>query len=318
MATKLTWILDHVDGARERAERGELLAGTVDAWLLWKLTGGRVHATDLTNAHRTLLCHLQRHDWDDELLEFFRIPRAMLPEIRSCSENLGTVAPHLHPAGVPIAGMAGDQHAALFGQACFTPGMAKNTYGTGCFLLMHTGEEPVPSRHQLLTTIAWKLGDRVEYALEGSVFVAGAAIQWLRDELGLTRGSNRAHLCRAALESIGLQSADLATAMIEDSGLPLRELRVNGGASRSDPLMQFQADLLQCEVVRPPCVETTALGAAYLAGLAVGFWPDREALTCLWHASDRFLPGRPAEEMASLQKGWHRAVERARDWARDV
>ncbi|MFA6962857.1 MAG: glycerol kinase GlpK [Opitutaceae bacterium] len=358
-ATKLRWILETIPGVRARAEAGKLLFGTVDAWLLWQLTGRAVHATDVTNASRTLLCNLHTGDWDDDLLKLFGIPRAMLPEIRSCSEIYGHVDRNLYPAGAPIAGIAGDQHAALFGQACFTPGMAKNTYGTGCFMLMHTGQKPVVSRNNLLTTVAWKIGGRTDYALEGSVFIGGAAIQWLRDELqlvrdaaeldrlaasvpdagglflvpafsglgaphwdpyargtmvGITRGTNRAHFCRATLEAIAFQTADLLACMEKDSGLTLKELRVDGGASRSDPLLQFQADLLDTTVVRPRCIETTALGAASLAGLATGFWSDREEIAGNWTADANFTPARPRAEMAALQAGWTRALERAKGW----
>lgn len=358
-ATKLRWILDHVPGARAQAEAGKLLFGTVDTWLLWQLTGRKVHATDLTNASRTLLCNLRTGAWDDDLLALFGIPRALLPEIRSCSEIHGHVAPHLYPAGAPIAGVAGDQHAALFGQACFTPGMAKNTYGTGCFTLMHTGDTPTLSRNNLLTTVAWRIGGRTEFALEGSVFVGGAVIQWLRDELGLvrdaaeldrlaasvpdagglflvpafsglgaphwdpyargamvgiTRGTTRAHLCRAALEAIAFQTADLIACMEKDSGLPLRELRVDGGASRSETLLGFQADLLDTDVVRPRCIETTAFGAACLAGLAVGLWSGREEITRIWSMDTTCRPSRPRDEIAALRAGWDRALARAAGW----
>ena len=359
-ATKLRWILDHIPGARSRAEAGKLLFGTVDTWLLWQLTGRRVHATDVTNASRTLLCDLRTGDWDDDLLSLFAIPRAVLPEIRSCSEIYGQVDARLLPAGAPIAGIAGDQHAALFGQACWTPGMAKNTYGTGCFTLLHTGDTPVVSHNNLLTVPAWKIGGRTDYALEGSVFIGGAVIQWLRDELqivrdaaeldrlaasvpdangvflvpafaglgaphwdpyargtiaGLTRGANRAHICRAALESIAFQTADLIACMENDSGLPLRELRADGGASRSAGLLQFQSDLLDKTVVRPACVETTALGAAGLAGLAVGFWENRESFARIWKTDTTFRPARPRSEMDALRSGWTRALERAKAWA---
>ncbi len=358
-ATKLRWILENIPGARTQAEAGKLLFGTVDTWLLWQLTGRRVHATDVTNASRTLLCNLRTGAWDDDLLKLFGIPRAMLPEIRSCSEIYGHVDAKLYPAGAPIAGIAGDQHAALFGQACWSPGMAKNTYGTGCFTLLHTGDQPVVSRNNLLTTPAWKINGRTDYALEGSVFIGGAAIKWLRDELclvsdvdefnrlaasvpdaagvflvpafsglgaphwdpyargtlvGITRGTNRAHFCRAALEAIALQTADLIACMEKDSGLPLKELRVDGGASRSDPLLQFQADLLDTRVVRPRCIETTALGAACLAGLAVGFWSDREELARNWAVDATFKPLRPRAEIDALRAGWDRALERAKGW----
>ena len=359
-ATKIRWILDNVAGARSRAEAGKLLFGTVDCWLLWQLTGRRVHATDVTNASRTLLLNLRTGEWDEEMLKLFGISRAMLPEVRSNSEVFGEVDRNLYPAGAPIAGMAGDQHAALFGQACFAPGMAKNTYGTGCFLLMNTGAEPVVSRNNLLTTIAWRVSGKTEYALEGSVFVGGAVIQWLRDELqlvrsvaeldalaasvpdagglflvpafaglgaphwdpyargaafGMTRGTNRAHFCRAALEAIAFQSADLIACMEKDSGIALKELRVDGGASRSAPLLQFQADLLGVPVVRPRQVETTALGAAYLAGLATGFWAGREDIARHWEVDTTFAPARAAGEMAGLRRGWARALERSAAWA---
>ena len=357
--TKVRWLLENVEGARKKAEAGELRFGTVDTWLLWRLTGGAVHATDATNASRTLLYNLETGDWDDELLELFGIPRAILPEIRPSSGVFGKVAEPHAPSGVPVAGVAGDQHAALFGQACLEPGMAKSTYGTGSFLLMHTGTEPVRSANNLLTTVAWRIGDTTEYALEGAIFIAGAAVQWIRDELqlvrsaeeldrlaasvpdtnglflvpafaglgaphwdpyargtalGMTRGTNRAHFCRAALESIAFQTADLITAMEKDSGLALKDLRVDGGACRSDPLLRFQADLLARPVRRPQCVETTALGAAYLAGLAVGFWEDRDAVRRQWRVERTFEPERPAEEMAALRHDWGRAVERAKGW----
>lgn len=358
-ATKIQWILENVDGARELANQGHLLFGTVNTWLLWKLTGGKVHATDATNASRTLLYNLELGDWDEALLELFEIPRSMLPTVRSCSEIYGYCSDKFSYANVPISGMAGDQHAALFGQACFTKGMAKNTYGTGCFLLMHTGTRPVASNNNLLTTVAWQIGDRTEYALEGAVFIGGAVVQWLRDELqlvrsvhelnelaasvsdsnglflvpafaglgaphwdpyargaalGITRGTNRAHLCRAALESIAFQSAELIAAMEKDSALTLKELRVDGGASRSDPLLQFQSDLLQTKVVRPTNIETTALGAAYFAGLAVGYWKDRETIAKHWSTDTCFIPVRAAAELDALKAGWNKAVERSKAW----
>ncbi|MCW5548963.1 MAG: glycerol kinase GlpK [Opitutaceae bacterium] len=356
-ATKLAWLLDHVPGARRRAGRGELAAGTVDTWLLWQLTGGRVHATDAANASRTLLFNLRTGDWDDALLRLFRIPRAILPAICDNSGVLGEVTAVPALRGVPIAGVAGDQQAALFGQACWRPGMAKNTYGTGCFLLLHTGERPVASKRRLLTTVAWRIGGRTEYALEGSVFIGGAVVQWLRDGLGLiahsadverlaatvpdnggvflvpaftglgaphwdpaarglitglTRGSTAGHVARAALESIAYQSADLIGAMQADAGLRLRELRVDGGATVNNRLMQFQADLLRVPVVRPSTVETTALGAAYLAGLAVGFWKDRAEIAALWAANRRFRPAGSTGAMRRLHAAWQRAVERAK------
>ncbi len=357
--TKLRWILENVPGARAKAEAGKLCFGTVDTWLIWQLTGGKVHVTDATNASRTLLYNIHTGEWDEELLKLLSVPRAMLPEVRSSSEQYGEVSRQLFPAGAPIAGIAGDQQAALFGQACFRPGMAKNTYGTGCFLLMNTGDKAVPSHNNLLTTVAWRIGGKTEYALEGSVFVAGAAIQWLRDELklvasaqeldelaasvpdtggaylvpafaglgaphwdpyargamvGLTRGTKRAHLCRAVLEAIAYQSADLIACMEKDSGIKLQELRVDGGAARSRPLMQFQADVLGVPVVRPRNVETTALGAAYLAGLAVGFWPSREEIARHWAVDTIFKPGQPVLAMAAGRAGWERALERAKGW----
>jgi len=361
--TKVRWILENVPGARARANQGKLRFGTVDSWLIWQLTGGKVHVTDVSNASRTLLFNIHTGDWDDELLKLLEVPRSVLPEVKSSSEIYGTVDRNLHPAGVPIAGIAGDQQAALFGQACFTPGMAKNTYGTGCFLLMNTGTEAVPSHNNLLTTVAWKIGGKTEYALEGSVFIGGAVIQWLRDELkiirdvaelnalassvpdaggmylvpafaglgaphwdpyargtavGMTRGTNRAHFCRAAIESIAFQSADLISCMEKDSGLKLKELRVDGGASRSQPLMQFQADLLGTSVVRPRNVETTAMGAAYLAGLAVGFWSSREDITRNWAVDAKFTRVRPEVEMNAMRATWDRALERAKLWEKPL
>ena len=358
-ATKLRWLLENVPGARARAAAGKLCFGTVDTWLLWQLTAGRAHLTDASNASRTLLYNIHSGEWDEELLALFGVPRAILPEVRSSSEVYGVVDRHLYPAGVPIAGMAGDQQAALFGQACFRPGMAKNTYGTGCFLLMNIGERAVPSRNDLLTTVAWNVGGRTEYALEGSVFTGGAAVQWLRDELqlvrsasevdelaasvpdsggaflvpaftglgaphwdpyargawvGLTRGTNRAHLCRAVLEAIAFQSADLIGCMEKDSGLALHELRVDGGASRSEPLLQFQADLLGVPVIRPKAIETTALGAAYLAGLAVGFWGGRDEIAQNGAVGATFIRTRSAGEMAARRKGWERALACAKGW----
>jgi len=358
--TKLAWLLDHVPGARRRAGRGELAFGTVDTWLLWQLTGGRVHATDASNASRTLLASLRTGDWDDDLLQILRIPREVLPEVRDSSGVLGEVSSVPALRGVPISGIAGDQQAALFGQACFHPGMAKNTYGTGCFLLLHTGARPVVSRHQLLTTIAWRIGGKTEYALEGSVFIGGAVVQWLRDGLGLiatspdveklaatvpdnggvylvpafaglgaphwdaaargvitglTRGSSAGHLARAALESIVYQSADLLGAMEADCGRRLRELRVDGGATVNNALMQFQSDLLRVPVVRPRTTETTALGAAYLAGLAVGFWKSRHEIAALWSAGRVFRPAAPSAAMRRLHAGWHQAVARAKSRA---
>ena len=357
--TKIAWILENVDGAREKAESGDLICGTVDSWLIWKFTNGKVHVTDVTNASRTLLLNIHTGQWDDELLGILNIPRQMLPEVRASSELYGKIDDSQYPGGIPIAGIAGDQQAALFGQACFEPGMAKNTYGTGCFLLMQTGEEAIRSRNNLLTTIAWKIGDRTEYALEGSIFVGGAVVQWLRDELGLigsapecdewaekvedsnglflvpafaglgaphwdplargtifgmTRGTNKAHLCRAALDAIVFQSDDLIQSMEKDSDLELKELRVDGGASQSRPLMQFQADLLQKPVVQPSSIETTALGAAYLAGLAVGYWEDRDEIRQNWREGRRYQSKAEPSTMDRVRRDWSKAVERSKTW----
>ena len=357
--TKLRWLLDEVAGLRTRAESGDVLAGTIDSWLLWNLTGGKVHVTDASNASRTLMFDIHRGDWDDELLALLDIPRAMLPRVVD-SSGIAGIATVPEMKDIPIAGIAGDQQAALFGQACFQPGMAKNTYGTGCFLLLQTGTRAVPSQNNLLTTVAWRIGGMTEYALEGSVFVGGAVIQWLRDEmhmissaaecdalaatvsdanglflvpafaglgaphwdpyargaaLGMTRGTNRAHFCRAALESIALQSADLIHCMERDAGIELTELCVDGGASRSTLLMQIQSDVLQRDVVRPQCIETTALGAAYLAGLAVGVWPDKASIAAHWHVNARFTPQDNAAQMTALQSGWKKAVSRSTHWA---
>ena len=356
--TKIKWILDHVEGAREKAQRGEILFGTVDSWLLWKLTGGAVHATDVTNASRTMLFDIRRLDWDDTLLQALDIPRAMLPQVRSSSEIYGYA--DIQGIRVPIAGMAGDQQAALFGQTCFNPGDAKNTYGTGCFLLMNTGSTPCESKNGLLTTIAIGLDGGVQYALEGSVFVGGAVIQWLRDEMrfftesrdaeyyaqkvpdnggvylvpaftglgapywdmyargaivGLTRGTRREHIIRAAQESIAYQVADLVRAMEADTGVPLTQLKADGGASRDRFLMQFQADILDRQVRRPMIRETTALGAAYLAGLATGVWKDREEITHLWACDTTYTPDMAPERRSALMEDWHRAVGRSRGWA---
>jgi len=360
--TKLAWLLDNVEGAREKARRGELAFGTIDCWLAWKLSGGEAHVTDPSNASRTLLYDIHRLDWDDELLAILDIPRALLPRVAGSSEVVGTTRCEGLPRGIPVAGIAGDQQAALFGQACHREGMAKNTYGTGCFLLMNTGERPANSRHRLLSTIAWQRAGRTHYALEGSVFIAGAAVQWLRDGLGLiskseevgalaasvpdsggvyfvpalaglgspywdphargaivglTRGSTRAHLARATLEAIAFQSAELIEAMASDSGVALSELRVDGGATANDLLMQIQADLLGVPVVRPRVTETTALGAAYLAGLATGFWRDEAQIASLWARERTFEPRIPRDLAQSRLAGWRRAVERSRDWARD-
>ncbi len=361
-ATKVKWLLDNVPGLRERAERGEILFGTVDTWLIWNLTGGRVHVTDYSNASRTMMFNINTLDWDDEILDHLGIPRAMLPEVRPSSCVYGETAPDVFGAAVPIAGDAGDQQAALFGQACFEPGMAKNTYGTGCFMLMNTGERPVRSKSGLLTTIAWGVDGKVEYALEGSVFIAGAAVQWLRDEVkliasaaeseeraaavpdsdgvyvvpafvglgapywdmyargtivGITRGTNRDHLIRATLESIAYQSRDVVEAMVKDSGIRLAALRVDGGAARNNLLMQFQADILGVAVERPQVTETTALGAAYLAGLATGFWGDRAEVARRWRAGARFEPAMEESKRERLYGGWQKAVARALGWERE-
>src|ERR1022692_3986855 len=327
--TKLAWLLDHVPGASRRAARGGLAFGTVDTWLLWMLTGGRVHATDVSNASRTLLSGLRTGGWDAELARALRIPPEVLPEIRPSSGIFGEISGIAALRGVPIAGIAGDQQAALFGQGCFKAGMTKSTYGTGCFMLMNTGGRPVASRHRLLTTIAWRIGGRTEYALEGSVFVGGAVVQWLRAGLGaphwdpaargtivgVTRGTTAAHLARAALESIAFQTADLIGAMEADSGHRIRELRVDGGASVNDSLMQFQSDLIRAAVVRPRVTETTALGAAALAGLAVGFWKDLSEVANLAGRDRTFRPLRPRAALAGLRAGWSQAVGTARHWA---
>jgi glycerol kinase len=362
--TKLEWLLDHVPGARARAEAGDLAFGTIDSWLVWNLTAGRVHATDASNASRTLLFNLHTQDWDDELLALLRIPRAVLPDVLPSSGVVAETESSLFGAALPIAGIAGDQQAATFGQACFAPGMAKNTYGTGCFMLMNTGAQPVSSRNRLLTTVGWQgpAGPhRTAYCLEGSVFMAGATVQWLRDGLrmirsapeveslaaqvadtgdvylvpafaglgapdwdghargtlvGLTRGTTRAHVARAALEAIALQSADVFGAMARDARLPLAELRVDGGASRNNLLMQLQADFLGVPVVRPQVTETTALGAAYLAGLATGFWSGADAIAGQWMADRRFEPRLPEGQRQAKLARWREAVERAKGWAR--
>lgn len=355
--TKIKWLLDHVEGAREKAENGDLLFGTIDTWLVWKLTGGKVHLTDYSNASRTLLYHIHDLCWDEELLRILDIPRSMLPEVRSSSEVYGhTVEHHFFGRQVPIAGIAGDQQAALFGQACFDKGMVKNTYGTGCFMLMNTGDEAIESRHGLLTTIAWGIGGKVEYALEGSVFVAGSAMQWLRDGLrmlkttadseayatrvsstegvyvvpafvgmgtpywdsdmrgavfGLTRGTTKEHFIRATLESLAYQSKDVLDAMLVDSGIGLRKLSVDGGAVRNDFLVQFQSDLVGTKVERPVVNETTALGAAYLAGLAIGYWSNKEEIAESWLLDRSFQPIMSKNESARLYAGWQKAVQAA-------
>jgi glycerol kinase len=352
-ATKVKWILDNVAGARERAVNGELLMGTIDTWLVWKLTNGQVHVTDVSNASRTMLYNIHSLHWDQDLLELFDIPAAMLPLVKSSSEIYGTTQSILTSHPVPIAGIAGDQQAALFGQQCTQPGMVKNTYGTGCFMLMNTGEKPVASTNQLLTTIAWQVNGVTHYALEGSVFIAGAVVQWLRDGLkiirtsaeietlaaevssadgvyvvpafaglgapywnqhargtivGITRGTTSAHIARAAVESIAFQTMDVLKAMEADSGISIKELRVDGGATVNNMLMQFQADLLQTAVVRPTTVETTALGAAYLAGLAVGFWGSVDEIQSIWEKDRVFSPEMSLASRDALAAGWAKAV----------
>lgn len=352
-ATKLKWILDHVHGAREKAAKGDLCFGTVDSWLLWKLTNGQVHATDVSNASRTMLYNIHTLSWDHDLLQLMDIPVAVLPEVRSSSEVYGSTNHILTAHAIPIAGIAGDQQAALFGQMCTQPGMVKNTYGTGCFMLMQTGTKAVPSKNHLLTTIAWQINGVTEYALEGSVFIAGAVVQWLRDGLGIirssaeveslaatvadtggvyvvpafaglgapywnqhargtitgiTRGTTAAHIARAALESIAYQTMDVLKAMEADADIAIKELRVDGGATANDLLMQFQSDVLQTRVVRPRITETTALGAAYLAGLAVGYWPSLESIQNQWQVEKAFTASLPADAVAARTKGWQQAI----------
>ena len=356
-ATKVQWILANVPGARARAQRGELAFGTVDSWLVWNLTGGKVHVTDVSNASRTMLYDIAKGEWDDELLKIFAVPRSMLPDVRSSSEVYGEST--LLGASIPIAGIAGDQQSALFGQNCTKPGMVKNTYGTGCFMLMNTGPKPIASKNNLLTTVAWRIGNRTEYALEGSIFIAGAVVQWLRDGLqiirtsadveqlatsvsdaggvylvpafaglgaphwdqyargtivGLTRGSTKAHIARAALESIAFQVMDVLKAMEADAKIKLKELRVDGGASANNLLMQLQADLLNVPVVRPKVVETTALGAAYLAGLAVGYWKSQADIARQWQADRKFTPAMKPAARKQIASGWEKALSRAKGW----
>jgi glycerol kinase len=358
-ASKLNWILENVEGVREQAENGELVFGTIDTWLIWKLTSGKAHITDVSNASRTMLFNINTLDWDEELLEIFKIPRAMLPKVVSSSEIYGEVEVPNELKGIKIAGNAGDQQAALFGQLCFEKGLSKNTYGTGCFMLQNIGTKAIESKNRLLTTIAWQIGGKTEYALEGSVFIGGAVIQWLRDSLeiirnssdvealansvadnggvyfvpafaglgaphwnqdargliiGLTRGTGNAHIARAAVESICYQTADLLEAMQADAKIDLKELRVDGGATKNDSLLQFQADILQIPVVRSRITETTALGAAYLAGLAVGFWKSREDLAHHWQEDKRFEPQMPREKAEQLKAKWKEAVKRAMNW----
>jgi glycerol kinase len=358
-ATKVKWILDNVKDARKLAEEGQLAFGTVDSWLVWNLTHGKLHITDVSNASRTMLFNIHTLKWDDELLKIFDIPPAMLPDVRSSSEVYGKTSGHFASA-IPLSGIAGDQQAALFGQMCIEPGMVKNTYGTGCFMMMNIGNKPIESRSKLLTTVAWQIGSETHYALEGSIFIAGAVVQWLRDGLGIikksadvenlaakvkdsdgvyfvpafaglgaphwnqhargtlvgiTRGSTSAHIARAALDSIAYQTLEVLVAMQNDSGIDIRELRVDGGATVNNQLMQFQSDLLQAKVVRPKITETTALGAAYLAGLAVKYWSDIKEVKQQWQMDRTFSPQIKADETHSLIKGWHRAVNASKAWA---
>ena len=360
--TKVKWILDNVEGAREKAEAGKLAFGTVDCWLIWKLTRGEKHVTDVTNASRTLLYNIKDCCWDKELLELFDIPESVLPEVKASSEIVGHTKTTIFAHEIPIAGIAGDQHAALFGQQCTQPGMAKNTYGTGCFMLMNTGNKAITSKNNLVTTIAWQIGDEVTYALEGSIFIAGAAVQWLRDQLGLikkasdieelantvedngglyfvpaltglgaphwdqyargivvgiTRGSTKGHFARATLEGIAFQAMDVLKSMEADSGIEVKELRVDGGAAANNLLLQFQSDTLQSPVIRPKQLETTALGAAYLAGLAVGYWKDLDELQSQWAKDRTFTPEKSPEAMAKTIRKWGKALEKAKSWIDD-
>ncbi len=357
--TKIKWILDNVSGVREKAENGEILFGTVDTWLLWNLTGGKIHITDYSNASRTMLYNIKELKWDEQIIDDLNIPKSILPEVKQSSQIYGNAVSKLFGAEIPISGMAGDQQSALFGQLCFQEGMVKNTYGTGCFMLMNTGEKIVSSNNGLITTIAWGVDNKVEYALEGSIFVAGAAVQWLRDELeliheakdseyyaskventngtyvvpaftglgapywdmyargtivGITRGTNRNHIIRATLESIAYQTKDVIDAMIEDSGINLTSLKVDGGATENNFLMQFQSDILNVNVERPEVTETTALGAAYLAGLAVGFWKSKGEIAQNWSMNKKFKPNMVEEDRISLYNGWRKAIIRAKDW----
>jgi glycerol kinase len=360
-ATKLRWILENVPGAKQKAEKGELAFGTIDTWLVWKLSGGQLHVTDVSNASRTMLLNIHTCAWDEDLLKLFGIPKSLLPEVRASSEVYGNSGTIVSPtSGIPIAGIAGDQQAALFGQLCIQPGMVKNTYGTGCFMLMNTGTKAVTSKNNLLTTVAWKINNKVEYALEGSIFIAGAVVQWLRDGLqlirssgdieslaaqvneadgvyivpafagigaphwnqyargsifGMTRGTTKAHVARASLESIAYQTYDVLKAMEADSGISIKELRVDGGATANNLLMQFQCDILEVPVVRPKIYETTALGAAYLAGLAVGYWQSTDDIQQQWQVDRRFVPEMDKRKIEALLKGWQRAIKAAIAWA---
>jgi glycerol kinase len=357
--TKVKWILDNVDGAREKAEAGDLIMGTIDSWLIWKMTDGGLHITDVTNACRSMLFNINTMDWDDELLKLLTIPKSMLPEVKQSSEVYGETTPNLFATPIPIAGIAGDQQAALFGQMCTKKGMVKNTYGTGCFMLMNIGEKPIVSNNNLLTTVAWKINGKTQYALEGSIFIAGAVVQWLRDSLniiktsseveklassvdntegvvfvpafaglgaphwnqkaqgtifGLTRGSTDAHIARAALESIAYQTMDILKAMEADSGISIKELRVDGGATVNDMLMQFQADVLNTVTVRPKIVETTVMGAAYLAGLAVGYWESPEEIQDIWQTDVHFEPTEKREAIDEGIKRWYKAIKALEFW----
>jgi glycerol kinase len=358
--SKIKWILDNVEGARAQAEAGKLAFGTVDSWLVWKFTRGQVHVTDVTNASRTMLFNIRTQQWDDELLQLLDIPKSMLPEVKQSSEIYGETATTIFASKIPIAGIAGDQHAALFGQMCIDKAMVKNTYGTGCFMLMNIGSEFIESKNNLLTTIAWKINGEIQYAFEGSIFIGGAVVQWLRDGLGiiktsadierlamsvkdtggvffvpafaglgapywdpeargtivgLTRGTTAGHLARAALASIAYQTMDVLNAMEADAGMQIKELRVDGGATANDLLMQFQADVLSCKVIRPSIVETTALGAAYLAGLAVGFWKDVAEIQQLWQSEKEFTPGDDLQDIKADIEGWKRAIHAAQSWS---
>jgi len=360
-ATKIKWILDNVEGVRKRAENGELAFGTMDTWLIWNFTRGELHITDVTNASRTMLYNIHDSEWDSEILDILDIPESILPEVKPSSEMYGRTKTTIFASKVPIAGIAGDQQAALFGQRCIKSGMVKNTYGTGCFMVMNTGSKPIESKNNLLTTIAWKVDGKVEYALEGSIFIAGAVVQWLRDELGiirkssdvealansvpdndgvylvpafaglgaphwnqhargtlvgLTRGSNAGHIARAALEGIAYQAMDVLKSMEKDSGISIKELRVDGGATANNLLMQFQSDVLQAPVIRPKVLETTALGAAYLAGLAVGYWAGQKEISEQWQEDRRFNPELGADEAGKLIKGWNRALNAANVWSK--
>lgn len=360
-ATKIKWILDNIDGVRKRAENGELAFGTMDSWLIWNFTRGELHITDVTNASRTMLYNIHDGEWDQEILELLNIPESLLPEVKPSSEMYGRTKTTIFASKVPIAGIAGDQQAALFGQRCIKSGMVKNTYGTGCFMVMNTGDKPIESKNNLLTTIAWEVNGKVEYALEGSIFIAGAVVQWLRDELGiirnsadvealaksvpdndgvylvpafaglgaphwnqhargtivgLSRGSNAGHIARAALEGIAYQAMDVLNAMQADSGIDIRELRVDGAAAANNLLMQFQSDILQAPVIRPKVLETTALGAAYLAGLAVGYWADHDEINEQWQEDRQFNQEMDPQQSKVLIKGWNRALNAANEWSK--